>query len=181
MKASVQLVLLLLCLAALGVGATVLLLQPSPGRIEVALPTATPQPELKVYVSGAVIRPGVYVVQPGDRLENVLAMAGGLTGDADQQRVNPSLRARDEAHFYIPSIGEQVDSPEEYPAGARVNINTASAAELQTLPGIGPGRAGDIIEYRTAAGSFSRGEDLLLVPGLGPKTVDSLLDFVKVD
>ena len=181
MKASVQLVLLLLCLAALGVGATALLLQPSPGRIEVALPTATPQPELKVYVNGAVNRPGVYAVQPGDRLEDVLAMAGGLTGDADPKRVNPSLRARDEASFYIPTIGEQVDSPEASPAEASVNINIASAAELQTLPGIGPGRAKDIIEFRTAVGSFSRGEDLLLVPGLGPKTVDSLLDFVTVE
>ena len=108
-------------------------------------------------------------------------MAGGLTGDADHQRVNPSVRARDEAHFYIPSIGEQVDSPEASPAEASVNINTAAAEELQTLPGIGPGRADDIIEFRTAVGPFSRGEDLHLVPGLGPKTVDSLLDFVKVE
>ena len=181
LKPPVQLVLLLVCLAALGVGATVLLLQPSPGPIVVTLPTATPQPELKVYVSGAVNRPGVYVVHTGARLEDVLAMAGGLTGDADPRRVNPSMRAEDEAHFYIPGIGEEIDSPEASPAEAGVNINTATAEDLQRLPGIGPGRADDIIEYRTAVGPFSRAEDLLLVPGLGPKTVDSLLDFATVE
>ena len=181
LKPPVQLVLLLVCLAALGVGATVLLLQPSPGPIVVTLPTATPQPELKVYVSGAVNRPGVYVVQDGARLEDVLAMAGGFTGDADPRRVNPSLRARDEAHFYIPGIGEQVDLAEASPAEATVNINTATAEDLQRLPGIGPGRADDIIEYRTAVGHFSRAEELLLVPGLGPRTVDSLLDFATVE
>ena len=178
MKPSIQLVLLLLCLIVLGAGVAVLLLQPSPGRIEVALPTATPRPELKVFVNGAVNRPGVYSVQLGDRLEDVLAMAGGLTGEADPQRVNPSLRASDESHFYIPSVGEQVDASGETQAEARLDINTASAEELQTLPGIGPGRAADIIEYRNTEGPFARGEDLLLVPGLGPRTVDGLLDFV---
>lgn len=181
LKSSIQLILLLLCLSALGVGATVLLLRPSPGPIVVTLPTATPQPELKVYVNGAVNRPGVYVVPEGARLEDVLAMAGGLTGDADPRRVNLSLRARDEDHFYIPGIGEEVDSPNASPAGAKVNINTATAEELQELPGIGPGRADDIIAYRTAVGPFSRAEDLLLVPGLGPKTVDSLLDYATVE
>ncbi|MDE2861628.1 MAG: helix-hairpin-helix domain-containing protein [Chloroflexota bacterium] len=175
MKISVQLVLLLLCLIAIGTGVSVLLLQPSPGRIEVALPTATPRPDLKVFINGAVNRPGVYSVQQGDRLEDVLAMAGGLTTDADPQRVNPSLSADDETHFYIPRIGELVDTAE-----ATVNINTASADELQALPGIGPSRADDIIEHRTREGPFSRGEDLLLVSGFGPKTVDGLLDLVTV-
>ena len=159
----------------------VLVLQPSPGAIEVVLPTATPQPEFKVYVNGAVNRPGVYVVQPGDRLEDVLAMAGGLATDADTQRVNPALRADDETHFYIPRIGEQVEPPAATPDAAKVNINTASAEELQALPGIGAGRADAIIEYRNAEGRFARGEDLLLVPGLGPKTVESLIDSVTVE
>lgn len=181
MKVPVQLVVLLLCLTVLGAGVSVLLLQPSPGRIEVALPTATPRPDLKVFINGAVHRPGVYSVQPGDRLEDVLAMAGGLTADADPQRINPSLSADNETHFYIPRMGEQVDSSAAPDAAAKVNINTASADELQTLPGIGPSRADDIIEFRTKEGSFSRGEDLLLVPGLGPRTVDGLLDLVTVE
>ena len=181
MKPTVQLVLLLLCLAALGVGVLVLVLQPSPGAIGIELPTATPQPEIKVYVNGAVNRPGVYVVQPGDRLEDVLAMAGGLAADADSQRVNPSLRAVDETHFYVPRIGEQAEPPAATPDSAKVNINTASAEELQALPGIGAGRADAIIEYRNAEGRFARVEDLLLVPGLGPKTVESLIDSVTVE
>ena len=181
LKVPVQLIVLLLCLTMLGVAASVLLLQPAPGRIEIELPTATPRPEFKVFINGAVHRPGVYSVQPGDRLEDVLAMAGGLTADADPQRINPSISANDESHFYIPRIGEQVDSPEAPDAEARVNINAASAEELQTLPGIGPGRAAEIIEFRTREGPFSRGEDLLLVPGLGPMTVDGLLDLVAVE
>ena len=181
MKPSVLPALLLVCLVALGVAVAALLCQSPPGRIEVALPTATPQPEFRVHVNGAVLRPGVYTVQPGGRLEDVLAMAGGLTSDADPQRVNPSLRASDEAHFYIPRIGEQIASPAASPDEARVNVNTASSEELQALPGIGPGRAEAIIEYRSTVGRFARGEDLLLVPGLGPKTVDSLLDFVTIE
>ena len=182
MKPSVQLAILIVCLVAMVVAVTALLWPSAPGRIEVALPTATPQPEIRVHVNGAVLRPGVYTVQQGDRLEDVLAMAGGLTDDADPQRVNPSLRAGDEAHFYIPRIGEQIESPEASPDETRVNINTASSEELQTLPGIGPGRADAIIEYRQGKdGPFSRGEDLLLVPGLGPKTVDGLLDFVSAE
>ncbi len=181
LKATVQLALLLLCLFALGAGVIVLVLQPSPGAIEIVLPTATPQPELKVYVSGAVNRPGVYLVQPGDRLEDVLAFAGGLTEDADLRHVNHALRADDETHFYVPRIGEQVDSPAASPDDGRVNINTASAEELEALPGIGPGRAEAIIERREVEGPYARGEDLLLVPGLGPKTVEGILDLVTVD
>ena len=181
LKLPVQLVVLLLCLTILGVAASVLLRQSSPGPIVVELPTATPIPELQVYINGAVHKPGVYPVQQGDRLEDVLAMAGGLTADADLQRINLSLSADDETHFYIPRIGEQVDSTAVADAEARVNINTASAQELEALPGIGPSRAADIIEFRDSQGPFSRGEDLLLVPGLGPKTVDGLLDLVTVE
>ena len=104
-RVSVQLVVFLL-LVSPGGGILSLLRQPAPVDIEIQLPTATPIPEIKVFVNGAVHRPGVYRVDPEDRLEDVLALAGGLTQDADPSMVNPALRVSDEAHFYIPSLGE---------------------------------------------------------------------------
>ena len=179
MKPSLQLAILLLSIALLGGGVVALILKPSPGPVEIALPTSTPQPEIKVYVNGAVRSPGVYTAQEGDRLEDILAMAGGLTEDADPLRVNPSLRAEDEAHFYVPRTGEAVPTPP--PSSTGVNINTASAEELSTLPGIGEEKANAIVEHRRQSGPFSREEDLLLVPGIGPKTLEDLLAFITVD
>ena len=178
MKVTVQLAILLLLLAAFGGGVFTLVRQSSPGSVEVLLPTATPQPEIKVYINGAVRNPGVYLSHDGDRLEDVLALAGGLTEDADPVGVNLALRVTDEAHFYIPRIGEAVPTPS--PGSGKVNINTASVEELQTLRGIGVVKATDIVEYRQANGPFSRVEDLLLVPGIGPKTLEDLREFIAV-
>ena len=177
-RASVQLVVFLLLVIALGGGILSLLRQPSPVDIEIQLPTATPVPEIKVFVNGAVHRPGVYRVDPEDRLEDVLALAGGLTQDADPSMVNPALRVSDEAHFYIPSLGEA--TPESAPTPGAININTATVEELQTLRGIGEQKAGDIVHYREENGLFSRVEDLLKVSGIGSKTLEDLRPLITV-
>ena len=168
----------LLLAAALGGGIFSLLRQPQPDPVEILLPTPTPVPEIKVFVSGAVHLPGLYKVDPEDRLEDVLAMAGGLTQDADPARVNPSLRVRDEAHFYIPSLGES--PPDSTPENGAININTATVEELQTLQGIGEQKAGDIVHYREENGPCSRVEDLLKVSGIGPKTLEDLRPLITV-
>jgi competence protein ComEA len=178
MRVLVQLAILLLLIAALGGGIFTLVRQSSPGSVEVLLPTSTPQPEIRVYINGAVRKPGVYLVYGEDRLEDVLVMAGGLTEDADPARVNLALLVRDEAHFYIPRIGEAI--PTASPVVGKVNINTASVEELQALPGIGAEKASAIVQYRQQNGLFSREEDLLLVPGIGPKTLESLLESITV-
>ena len=178
MRVLVQLVILFLLIAALGGGIFTLVRQTSPGSVEVLLPTATPQPEIKVYINGAVHEPGVYLVYDEDRLENVVLMAGGLTEDADPARVNLALRVSDEAHFYVPNIGETI--PTTPPVPGKINVNTASTGELQTLSGIGPALASAIVEYRQEYGLFSREEDLLLVPGIGPKTLADLREFITV-
>ena len=177
-RASVQLVVFLLLVIALGGGILSLLRQPSPVDIEIQLPTATPVPEIKVFVNGAVHRPGVYRVDPEERLEDVLALAGGLTRDADQSMVNPALRVNDEAHFFIPSLGEA--TPESAPTPGIININTATVEELQTLRGIGEQKAGDIVHYREENGLFSRVEDLLKVSGIGSKTLEDLRPLITV-
>ena len=178
-RASVQLVVFLLLVIALGGGILSLLRQPSPVDIEIQLPTATPVPEIKVFVNGAVHRPGVYRVDPEERLEDVLALAGGLTRDADQSMVNPALRVNDEAHFFIPSLGEA--TPESAPTPGIININTATVEELQTLRGIGEQKAGDIVHYREENGLFSRVEDLLKVSGIGSKTLEDLRPLITVE
>ena len=178
MKASVQLAILFFFVVAMGGGVFMLVRQSPAGFVDILLPTSTPQPEIKVYVNGAVQKPGVYLVYDEDRLEDVVAMAGGLTEDADPTRVNLALRVEDEAHFFIPRIGEVIPNPSPVPG--RVNINTASVEELQTLFGIGEGKANAIVEYRQQNGLFAREEDLLLVPGIGPKTLEDLLEFITV-
>ena len=177
-RASIQLVVFLLLAAALVGGVLSLLSQPQPGPIEILLPTATPVPETRVYVNGAVHRPGVYRVGPGDRLEDVLAVAGGLTPDADPSRVNLALRVSDEAHFYIPGLGEATPEPTAEPGA--ININNATVEQLQTLRGIGERRAGDIVHHREENGPFARVEDPLKVSGIGPKTLEDLRPMITV-
>ena len=178
-RASIQLVVFLLLVIALGGGILSLLRQPTLVDIEIQLPTATPVPEIKVFVNGAVLRPGVYRVYPEERLEDVLAMAGGLTQDADPSMVNPALRVSDEAHFYIPSLGEATPESTPTPPGV-INVNTATVEELQTLRGIGEQKAGDIVHYREENGLFSRVEDLLKVSGIGSKTLEDLRPLITV-
>ncbi|MBI2856368.1 MAG: ComEA family DNA-binding protein [Chloroflexi bacterium] len=178
MRNAVQAALFLALLATLGGGLFALLDRPSAGRVEILLPTPSPTPTIEVYVSGAVQSPGVYRVGPGDRLENVLRMAGGATQDADLDRINLSLRVADQAHFHVPRVGEAL--PTLSPASAKVNINTASAEELQALHGIGEVKARAIVEYREANGPFLRVEDLLLVPGIGTTTLEDLQDLITV-
>ena len=179
-KASVQIVIFVLLAAALGAGVFSLLRQPQPDPIEILQPTATPAPEIKVYVNGAVHRPGVYTAAQGDRLEDVIALAGGLTAAADLSSVNLALRVSDEDHYYIPAIGETPPTSAADTAPAVVNINTATADDLQTLRGIGEQKAADILHYREENGPFARVEDLLNVTGIGPKTLEDLRPFITV-
>ena len=133
-----------------------------------------------MYVNGAVHRSGVYTVGPGDRLEDVIALAGGLADDADPSGVNLALRVSDEDHYYIPAIGETPPASVADTAPAVIDINTATAEELQTLRGIGEQKAADIVHYRDENGPFARVEDLLNVIGIGPKTLEDLRSFITV-
>ena len=151
-------VLGVLVTAAVVAGLVIWAVPSSPPGVEVALPPPTPIPELKVFISGAVARPGVYQLKEGDRLVDALVASGGPTADADLMAVNQALRVRDEDHLHIPRIGEV---PAPVPAGAtrsatvKVNINDADLDALKELPNIGETRAKAIMAYRQQAGSFS--------------------------
>ena len=108
--------------------------------------------EIRVEVAGAVARPGVYTVQPGDRAAEAIALAGGLGPDADTAALNLSMRLRDEDRVVVPRLGE---------ASPLLDINTATAAELDELPGIGPVYSAAIVEARERGGPYETTEALL--------------------
>ena len=115
----------------------------------------------------------------GDRVKDALDAAGGLTAEADSQKVNLAKRLEDQMVIVVPKVGEEA---EEIPAGAtskeeakegKVNINTATVEELKTLKGVGEKKAEAIIEYRKKNGSFKTKEDLMKVRGIGKKLFES--------
>jgi competence protein ComEA len=138
-------------------------------RLEIN-PTAPKMSEASVYVTGAVVSPGVYPAAEGDRWIDAVEAAGGPAADADLQAVNLARRVADEDMIVVPHVGEAVaeEPGAGTPAGTSVvNINTASQAELEELPGIGEVRAGRILASRESDGPFQAVEDLLareLVP-----------------
>lgn len=157
--------------------------QPLPMRIETATPAPMPTvAKLRVYVCGAVASPDVYLLDPGAIIKDAIGMAGGVTAEADLTRVNLALSLQDGDQVYVPVKGEEnAPTPESLVRTAgKVNINKASLAELQTLPGIGEIYAQRIIEYRTMHGPFQSVEDLLQVRGIGNATLDRLRDLITV-
>jgi competence protein ComEA len=150
-----------------------------------AAPTATPRP-IRVYVSGAVREPAVVELPPGCILEEAIAAAGGARAEADLERINLALELQDQQHVYVPAQGEVGPPPvisggsEGGGAGSLVNLNTADAAALETLPRVGPATAERIIAHREANGPFEAIEELQDVPGIGPATFEGLKDLITV-
>ena len=153
------------------------------------LPTPTPRP-LRVYVSGAVAHPDVYELSYDSIVKDAIEAAGGPTGEADLNRINLARRVHDEEQIYVPQKGEESFpvSPPSGPSapssssqeGGKVNINTATAEKLDTLPGVGPSIAQRIIDYRTTNGPFQSIEDIKNVKGIGDATFEKLKDKITV-
>ena len=154
----------------------------SPQGIEVVLPTPTVAPTLQVYLTGAVARPGVYAFNQGDRLDDLLREAGGVTDAADLERLNLALRLRDEDHIHVATVGETVPaSTQTGEAPTLLNLNTATQEELEGLPGIGEVRASAIIAHRESHGGFDSLEELLQISGIGSATLIGILDQVTLE
>jgi competence protein ComEA len=152
-------------------------LPPGPG------PTATAKP-IRVYVSGAVQNPDVYTLDADSIVKDVISAAGGATGEADLDRINLAEPLGDGMHVHVPRQGEEavpIQTPASRAGSFVVNINTADALELESLPGIGPTLAQSIIEYRSRHGPFLRIEDITEVPGIGPATLEHLRDLITVE
>ena len=146
--------------------------------------TSQAEAELKAYVTGAVRQPGLYTIKAGDRLADLIDLAGGITEDADMQAVNLAVRVNDQDHWTVPMVGEPMVVPSNAvsiePTSGKIDINTADAKLLETLPGIGESRAEAIIRHRDEHGPFKRVDDIVAVPGIGASTLEGLRDLVEV-
>ncbi len=168
--------------------AVFLVRRPHPKGIEVIPPPPTPTPApLRVYVSGAVRNPDVYLLPPGSIVKDALVAAGGATSQADLDNINLALPLQDGMHVLVPRKGEtpapsSASSPvlNVTSSTGRININTASQEELETLPGIGPSLARRIIQYREANGPFRNIEDILQVKGIGEATFERIKNLITV-
>ena len=175
-------------------------------RVVQVAPTAAPAPSdasnhaetrVGVYLSGAVVNPGVYMTDEGSRLANVLLLAGGATAEADLTEVNLAAIVHDEDHWHIPERDDGTSSLTGLPKpggnaqfaavrdarheNGKVNLNGADVEMLKSLPGIGDKRARDIISYREANGDFASVDDLDGVDGIGPGIIESIRDLVTVE
>ena len=150
-----------------------------------------------VYVTGEVAKPGVYTVVAGSRVNDVVDRAGGLTDRADRGQTNLAAPVADGDHVHVAGVGEQTGNsgkqtgtPGSRGRGAAgagspgkrlsVNINTADAAELQRLPGVGPATAAAIVTWREKNGPFRSVDDLLDVSGIGKATLSKIRDSVRI-
>ena len=166
--------------------------------------------QVTVHVMGAVRRPGVYQLSSTARVVDAVREAGGATSSADLERINLAQTLIDTEQIFVPSrqqptsritIAPRIRSntstvapsipgatptttlPSEESASnstGKVNINTATAAQLDTLPGVGPSTAKAIISYRTKSGAFKKISDLMNVPGIGQAKFDAMRDLVSV-
>jgi competence protein ComEA len=142
---------------------------------------------LKVDIKGAVKKPGVYEFRQGDRVTDVIGLAGGLSDGADSTQVNMAQLVEDEMVIYIPKAGEEAQAGQITSGGlsggaaegSLIDINKATLEDLQELPGIGPSKAAAIIAKRDELGSFKSIEDLKLVSGIGDKTFEKLKDLIS--
>lgn len=142
-----------------------------------------------VYISGAVAQPDVYTLPAEARVKDLVMAAGGFTPEADSERINLASPVQDAEHIHVPRVGEQSDTamPADvagggaaHTAGGLINLNTASQAELEELPGIGQSLAQRIIAYRTTNGPFTAVDDLQEVTGIGASLVADIRDQITV-
>ncbi|HET7658490.1 MAG TPA: helix-hairpin-helix domain-containing protein [Bacillales bacterium] len=146
--------------------------------------------EIVVDVKGSVKSPGVYKMREGDRVLDAVEKAGGFADTADRSLINLAKLLQDEMVIVVPKKGEK---PKAIPNGVgsaaysanaassngKVSVNTANEKELESLPGIGPVTAKAIITYRKKHGRFRNVNDLIKVPGIGEKTVQSFKDSIS--
>ncbi|MDU2724795.1 MAG: helix-hairpin-helix domain-containing protein [Enterococcus faecalis] len=158
---------------------------------EVATDATKERAETMIYVDikGAVKVPGIYQLKNQQRIWDALALAGGVSEEADTTQVNYAQKVKDQMIIYVPKKGEPVpqsletlqeSAPAQQNQEEKINLNTATEAELQTISGIGAKKAQEIIRFRDEQGPFKTVEELKNVPGIGEKTVERLKDMLTV-
>ncbi len=162
-------------------------LSSGPGRTGA---TATTVGQVVVQAAGAVAKPGVYTIAASARVNDLIAAAGGFAANADPDQVELAATLTDGERVYVPKVGETPPVASGSGSGsgsggpnaprAPVDVNHATAAELESLPGIGPALAQAIVDYRGAHGPFRSVDDLGDVRGIGPAKLEQLRPLVKV-
>lgn len=194
--------------AAVAVVVLVLALRGPPAPAELSLPlaggpgdpapasstTTTVATELLVHAAGAVQSPGLYRLAAGARVADLVEAAGGPVDDSDIDRLNLATPLTDGQRVYVPRLGEVAEpgpvapgatdaggpGTDGSPAAGLVDVNTATAEQLDTLPGVGPATAAAILEERERRGRFGSVDDLLDVRGIGEAKLEALRDLVRV-
>lgn len=175
--------------AALVLAVVVLLAARWGGREAATVPAAKPvrvraavsaRPQLVVDVTGAVRRPGLYRLRDGARAADAIERAGGPTRTANLEAINLAAQLVDGQQLLVPRRGPPGVAGVTATAGVTspISLSSATAEQLDTLPGVGPVTAQKIVDYRTANGAFRSVEELDAVPGIGPARIEQLKDLV---
>ena len=155
-----------------------------PGAAQQTSTSPSPEVTLIVDVAGAVREPGVYEFFEGDRVIDAIERAGGSMPKADLSLLNLAAPLTDGTQILVPKVGPPgavvPGGAAPGSTGGLININSASATELESLSGIGEVLAATIVEYRDTNGPFASVEDLMDVSGIGPATLDEIRDQVTV-
>ena len=143
-----------------------------------------------VHIAGEVNNPGIVELREGSRIKDVIEAAGGVTSDADMNRVNLAYEVKDEQKIIIPNKNSQgdievIDENQDFieegdKSNILVNINTATQSELESLTGIGPSMASKIISYRNQNGKFKSKEDIKNVPGIGNSKYENIKEEITI-
>lgn len=159
-----------------------------------AVVVRTPTKTVVVHVAGAVHRPGVYRLKDGARVSDAVKKAGGRARGADLDAINLAAKVRDGVQILVPrrGTGASVGAPSSGATAspgtaggaaapnAPIDLNTATAEELDTLDGVGPATASKILQYRAEHGPFRSVDDLEQIPGIGPKKLAAMRARVRV-
>ena len=147
---------------------------------------------ITVFISGEVKNPGVVTIDIDKRLSDAVDRLGGITENADLNKVNLAIKLKDESHYIIPKIGENlegytnINSENDMKNNLNeknnlININTASKKELDELPGVGESTANKIVNYREENGKFNSIEEIKNVNGIGDKKYEELKKLISVE
>ncbi len=142
---------------------------------DVIIPVAT----VVVYITGEVINPGVYEAYEGQRLYEMIEMAGGFTEEASESSLNLARKVFDGEQVHVPSL-EAVTAAEVKVTQNKININQANVDELMELTGVGEAKAEAIIEYRTNNGPYQRIEDIMNVAGIKEAMFNKIKDEIII-
>lgn len=189
MAKQIYLLILGILIGLLAAGLILLVSAPARSAPILILPTPTPQ-SIAIHITGQVAQPGVYHLPPNSRVEDAINAAGGFSNQANLDQINLAARLNDGQKLYIPSNGEYstIKPSETAPPSTEpteklpeiIDLNSATQQELESLPGIGPSKASEIIAYRQKIGRFVTIEEIQNVPGIGAVLFEKIRPYITV-